>query len=131
MWRIKRDSARTDHVPRYNYLTRSPTLYPYSKVSQQGVRTLAEAVGMETLHRWLIVGFTLAIVGILVTMIGLLLTVAKSAQGKVEGGGVIVIGPLPIVFGTSEEITRVLLVLATILVAVSVGAYLILLRHAG
>lgn len=37
---------------------------------------------------------------------------------SVKGGGVILIGPIPIVFGTNWKITLMLMVLATIVVAV-------------
>jgi uncharacterized membrane protein len=52
-------------------------------------------------------GFLLA--GLLLLLLGILLLVLGMrwmGEGRVEGGGVIVIGPLPIAFGTSEGMAR-------------------------
>lgn len=66
----------------------------------------------------LIIGFILIFVGIAIIFISIIYLMYKSFRaesGKVEGGGVIIIGPIPIVFGTSEKITKLLIVLAIIL----------------
>jgi len=39
----------------------------------------------------------------------------KGSSGKAEGCGVIVVGLIPIAFGTGEKITRILIILAIIL----------------
>jgi uncharacterized membrane protein len=52
-------------------------------------------------------GFLLA--GLLLLLLGILLLVLGmrgTGEGRVEGGGVIVIGPLPIAFGTSEGMAK-------------------------
>ena len=64
------------------------------------------------------IGFILVSIGIILIFIGiiyLMYTSIKGASGKAEAGGVIVVGPIPIVFGTSEKITRILIILAIIL----------------
>ncbi len=59
-----------------------------------------------------IIGFFIIFVSI---MILILKSIKGAGKGKVEGGGVIVIGPIPIVFGTSRRVTEFLLILAIIL----------------
>lgn len=68
-------------------------------------------------------GFVLILVGIVVSVAALLwlvLSGAKSGGGgkgaRVRGGGVIIVGPVPIVFGTDRQSVKVLLVLAIVLV---------------
>lgn len=51
-------------------------------------------------------------------------------RGRVEGGAVIVVGPIPIVLGTSERITKSLMILAVVLLIVSVIAFIVLSRGA-
>ena len=45
-------------------------------------------------------------------------------KGSVEGGGVIIIGPIPIAFGTSKKITGILLILAIILFLLTVISFI-------
>ncbi|MEM2865912.1 MAG: DUF131 domain-containing protein [Candidatus Hadarchaeales archaeon] len=51
----------------------------------------------------LLAGFLLLVVGILLLTLGMWGMVER---GRVEGGGVVVIGPFPIAFGTSETIAK-------------------------
>jgi uncharacterized protein (TIGR00304 family) len=50
----------------------------------------------------------------------------KGGESKVEGGGVIIIGPIPIVIGTSERISKMLIVLAIVLTVVSVIVFFLM-----
>jgi uncharacterized protein (TIGR00304 family) len=68
-------------------------------------------------------GLALILIGIFAIVIGLLL-LAFSKSAKVEGGGVVFIGPFPIVFGTSEKI--VYIVLAMSLLVMLIYLFLIL-----
>ncbi|MCS7132077.1 MAG: DUF131 domain-containing protein [Hadesarchaea archaeon] len=57
--------------------------------------------------------------GLLLVFIGML-TIAyglfKAAErGRVEGGGVVVIGPFPIAFGTSEAIAKAMVLVGIVL----------------
>ncbi len=58
-------------------------------------------------------GIVLMFVGFIVLLLSIIFIVGK--QGRVEGGGVVIIGPIPIVFGTNKNVTTLLLVLAIIL----------------
>lgn len=64
-------------------------------------------------------GFFMIIIGFLIVFVSVMILILKSikgvGKGEVEGGGVIVIGPIPIVFGTSKKVTEFLLILAIIL----------------
>ncbi len=48
------------------------------------------------------VGFLLVLVGIVLIVAGIL-AASSQGEGRVEGGGVVVIGPIPIIFGTSDR----------------------------
>jgi len=62
-------------------------------------------------------GLMLIFIGFMLLMVALLLSIGKRGEGKVEGGGVVIIGPIPIVFGSNQKIATGLLVLAIVLVA--------------
>lgn len=64
------------------------------------------------------IGLTLVIIGFTVVFIAVMLMVftAAKAKGKVKGGGVVVIGPFPIIFGTDKESVKIILVLSIVLI---------------
>jgi len=73
-----------------------------------------------------LVGFTLA----LVAAVLMALRVAREG-GKAKGGGVVVIGPFPVVFGTDRESVKVLLILSIALTALLLVAYALSARVFG
>ena len=58
-------------------------------------------------------GFAIALIAVL----WLLLSGVKGGKGKIKGGGAIIIGPVPIIFGTDKESVKIILLLSIILVA--------------
>jgi len=56
-------------------------------------------------------GFTIAFVAVI-----LLFFTTTRGKGKVKGGGAVIIGPFPIVFGTDRESVKILLLLSTTLI---------------
>jgi uncharacterized protein (TIGR00304 family) len=69
---------------------------------------------------WWSIGFGLILLGfalICVAMIWLVLSGTRGGGRKVKGGGAIIIGPIPIVFGTDKQSVKVMLVLSIVLVA--------------
>jgi len=66
------------------------------------------------------IGLFLAIAGFLIGILAFIIAVAKSIRrdGKVRGGGVVMIGPVPIIFGTDKQSTRMLVLLAIVLMVV-------------
>jgi uncharacterized protein (TIGR00304 family) len=64
------------------------------------------------------IGSTLVFVGFAIVIIAIILLFLKNAKiekGKVKGGGVVIIGPIPIIFGTDKESVKIILVLSIIL----------------
>lgn len=74
-------------------------------------------------------GLALVLLGFVVMFLGLMAGVIGGAvkQGKVEGGGVILIGPIPIIFGTSGRMA----VLAGIIALALIVLALALMFYAG
>jgi uncharacterized protein (TIGR00304 family) len=64
-------------------------------------------------------GLILILVGFAIVFIAVILLVftAVRDKGKIRGGGAVVIGPFPIVFGTDKESVKVLLILSIALIA--------------
>jgi len=67
-------------------------------------------------------GITLIILGFIVTFAAIFIIFIKgiSLRGKARGGGLIMIGPIPIIFGTDKETIKILLVLALALMILAV-----------
>lgn len=63
------------------------------------------------------VGFALILIGMMLIFLSVLMS---KGDGKVEGGGVVIIGPVPIVFGTSITWAIVAMVLAIILMVLAI-----------
>jgi uncharacterized protein (TIGR00304 family) len=64
------------------------------------------------------IGLILILTGFFITFIAavLLFFTASKGRGKVKGGGAIIIGPLPIIFGTDKESVKILLLLSIVLI---------------
>lgn len=69
-------------------------------------------------------GMGLIMIGFLLVFIGMLLS-AASGEGEVEGGGVIMIGPIPIIFGTSGRAAGLVTLLAIVLIVLWIIASLL------
>jgi uncharacterized protein (TIGR00304 family) len=63
------------------------------------------------------VGVILIFAGFLITLLAVVLMFFMNirGKGKVRGGGAVIIGPFPIIFGTDKESVRTLLLLSIIL----------------
>ena len=59
-------------------------------------------------------GMGLILLGFILMFIGILIS-STQGEGDVEGGGVIMIGPVPIVFGTSRSAVTLAMILALLL----------------
>ena len=79
-------------------------------------------------------GITLIAVGIIVIVVAIILASVRGVgkgKGKVKGAGVIMIGPIPIIFGTDKKSVKAVLALAlalTIALIVAMVIYYWLLR---
>jgi len=65
-------------------------------------------------------GFTIALAAVLLMAIR-----GRRAGGKVKGGGAILVGPIPIVFGTDRESMKIVLILAIILTVILVAVTIV------
>lgn len=57
-------------------------------------------------------GFAMMALGIILAMLGAFLAATRSGEGKAEAGGVVMVGPIPVVFGTSKKAAKVALLMA-------------------
>jgi len=63
------------------------------------------------------IGLLLVLVGFAVGILAFLIAILRSARGtgKARGGGLVMIGPVPVVFGTDRESTKILMLLGIVL----------------
>jgi uncharacterized protein (TIGR00304 family) len=77
-------------------------------------------------------GIALIFFGVLIIVVAvILLSVSGAKKGKVKGGGAIIIGPIPIIFGTDTKSLKIVLLLSLVLTGMLVVAlvvYYLLLR---
>jgi uncharacterized protein (TIGR00304 family) len=73
-------------------------------------------------------GIILIAVGILIVILAVLLSVGKAENVKVKGAGVIMIGPIPIIFGSDKKSVKTVLALALALIIAFIVLYYFLLR---
>jgi len=68
------------------------------------------------------VGIALIFVGMLIAAVAFLLFLLFNikGEGRVKGGGAIIVGPVPIVFGTDKESLKTVLLLAIVLTILTV-----------
>lgn len=66
------------------------------------------------------IGFILVIFGFILAFVAVVLLAAKSKENsnRTRGGGVLLIGPIPIIFGTDRESVKVLVLLAIVLMII-------------
>ncbi len=48
-------------------------------------------------------GFMLVFVGVIILTISLILGAVREGRTEVKGGGVVIVGPIPIIFGTDKS----------------------------
>ncbi len=70
------------------------------------------------------IGFILVLTGFMIALIAIVLMLLRGAkdgktEGKVKGGGVVIIGPIPIIFGTDRQSVKIVLILAIILMTLA------------
>jgi uncharacterized protein (TIGR00304 family) len=66
------------------------------------------------------VGFILILIGFAIAFLAMILMIFKGRTSKasIKGGGAILIGPIPIVFGTDREMLKVAIIALIILIIV-------------
>lgn len=77
-------------------------------------------------------GLALVAVGVIVIIIAIILAATRGGRsGRVKGAGVIMIGPVPVIFGTDKKSVEAVLGLAlalTIVLIIAMAVYYWLLR---
>jgi len=68
-------------------------------------------------------GVLVVFVGIVVVLLATFLTAKKDGNAKVGGGGVVMIGPIPIIFGSDAKWASIAAVLAIMLVILGLLYY--------
>jgi uncharacterized protein (TIGR00304 family) len=66
------------------------------------------------------IGLTLVFAGFAIAFVAVVLLFLRSFKGKggkLRGGGAVIIGPIPIIFGTDKKSVKIILVLSIILIA--------------
>ncbi|MGC9105244.1 MAG: TIGR00304 family membrane protein [Thermoprotei archaeon] len=78
------------------------------------------------------IGIVVTFVGLIVLIVGLIYEIMRNLKqadsqqkGETKVGGVILIGPFPIVFGNSKDMVKVSLVLLAIMIALLITLVLI------
>jgi len=66
------------------------------------------------------IGFILIILGFVLAFIAVILLAFKSrgTSGQTRSAGILLIGPIPIIFGSDKQSARVLMVLTILLIAI-------------
>lgn len=70
----------------------------------------------------------LIVAGIIVILLAVLLSSGKAENAKVKSAGVIMIGPIPIIFGTDKKSIKTVIALALALTIALIILYYFLLR---
>lgn len=74
---------------------------------------------MTTIEILSIVGIALIFVGVLLVALAVLLKSKRYAgKANIKAGGAVIIGPIPIVFGTDKKTMKTVLVLSIVLTAI-------------
>ena len=87
---------------------------------------------MEVVSQLMMLGIILIVIGSLLIMLDIILrsTKALTPEGEVKreirGGGVIVIGPLPIIFGSDRKTALIMGILGAIIMLILIITYLYL-----
>ena len=72
------------------------------------------------------IGFLIVIIGVLIMILGIALAASKG--GEAEYGGVIIIGPIPIVFGSNTRAALLAAVLGAVLMVLAIVMVLLARR---
>ncbi|MEM0380608.1 MAG: DUF131 domain-containing protein [Desulfurococcaceae archaeon] len=73
----------------------------------------------------LFIGIVFVFIGILFIILSLIKSEEKTEKTQIDYGGVLIIGPLPIVFGSKTKIAIITLVLAIILTILSIFLFIL------
>jgi uncharacterized protein (TIGR00304 family) len=81
--------------------------------------------GAEALY---VLGFALILIGVFIIIIAVILisvSGTKKGKGKVKAAGVVMIGPVPIIFGTDKKSFKTVLTLSIALTVLLIAAMIV------
>ena len=61
---------------------------------------------------------SLTVIGIILAFLAMVMIAVGGRSGNMKGGGILLIGPLPIIFGTDRQSVKLLVILAIILMLI-------------
>ena len=64
------------------------------------------------------VGASLTIIGIILALLAMVMIVLAGRSGSTKGAGILLIGPIPIIFGTDRQSIKLLVILAIVLMLI-------------
>jgi uncharacterized protein (TIGR00304 family) len=73
-------------------------------------------------------GLFLIVIGVFIVAVAVILSSCKGGKSEVKGAGVIMIGPIPIIFGSDKKSVMIAIVLAIVLMVLLIFLYYYLLR---
>jgi uncharacterized protein (TIGR00304 family) len=79
-----------------------------------------------------LVGIAIIVAGFLVVFLGMVMSGRSSEEGgkraEVRGGGVIMIGPIPIIFGSDAKWTSIAIAMAIVLIVIALVSGVLIRR---
>ncbi|MEM1586147.1 MAG: DUF131 domain-containing protein [Candidatus Bathyarchaeia archaeon] len=71
----------------------------------------------------IVAGWAMIIAGIIIFFVAMIMVIFGAAgrrglRGRFRGGGLIMLGPIPIIFGTDKEAVKVLIILSIVLIVI-------------
>jgi len=65
------------------------------------------------------VGASLTIIGVILALVAMVMMVARAGRGgSTKGGGILLIGPFPIIFGNDKQSVKLLVILAIVMMLI-------------
>jgi uncharacterized protein (TIGR00304 family) len=81
-------------------------------------------VGLEVLTFIILAGFIISLIGLLLIVLSLIS--GEREEERVEGGGVLIVGPLPIVFGSSRKAALIAAIIGVIMIVIVLALTLVM-----
>ena len=79
---------------------------------------------MEVLTFIILAGFIISLIGLLLIVLSLIS--GEREEERVEGGGVLIVGPLPIVFGSSRKAALIAAIIGVIMIVIVLALTLVM-----
>ncbi|MFP3229972.1 MAG: DUF131 domain-containing protein [Caldisphaera sp.] len=80
---------------------------------------------MPGFSTWLTIGFIIIMIGFIIIFVGAIYSSGQQSNQKTEVGGVIMIGPIPIIFGNSWKAATIAIALAIVLMIIAIAFMLV------